>query len=100
MFWILDKKARAEAQKQMAIRWARRIATPWSQHMAYQMGVIDKDNWSGKLIMKTGLWISRLIGKHSRITETNNTVWLGYTMWMTFGVFWLLATVGNKNYDT
>jgi hypothetical protein len=35
MFWIQDKKIRNEKQREMATRWARRIATPWAQHMAY-----------------------------------------------------------------
>jgi hypothetical protein len=98
MFWIRDQQKRGEAQRSMAIRWARRIAAPWAEHMAYRMGVGKKDNSAGRLIMNTGMWISRIIGKHTKTNQSNNLV-LGYTMWLTFGVFWLLATLGNKNYE-
>ena len=93
MFWIRDKDRRNTAQKEMAISWARRIATPWAEHMAYTMGVGEKDNRAGRLIMKTGMWVSRMIGKYTKTTEPTKNVALGYIMWLTFGIFWLLAGV-------
>lgn len=93
MFWIRDKEQRNQAQRNMAINWARRIATPWAEHMAYIMGVGEKDNRAGRLIMKTGMWVSRMIGKYTKTTEPSKSVALGYVMWATFGVFWLLAGV-------
>jgi len=93
MFWIRDKDKRNQAQRNMAISWARRIATPWAEHMAYIMGVGETDNRAGKLIMKTGMWVSRMIGKYTKTTEPTKSVALGYIMWATFGVFWLLAGV-------
>lgn len=93
MFWIRDPVKRNEAQRNMAIAWARRIATPWAQHMAYVMGVESEDNRAGRLIMKTGRWVSRLIGRFSRTTQPSKSPALGYVMWLTFGVFWLLAGV-------
>jgi hypothetical protein len=93
MFWIRDKTLRNQAQRNMAINWARRIATPWAEHMAYIMGVGETDNRAGKLIMKTGMWVSRMIGKYTKTTEPTKSVALGYVMWATFGVFWLLAGI-------
>lgn len=93
MFWIRDKKKRAEAQRKMAIAWARRIATPWAHHMAYMMGAEQTDNKAGRMIMKTGMFISRMIGKYTKTTKPTKNVALGYLMWVTFGVFWLLAGV-------
>lgn len=93
MFWILDKEKRGEAQRKMAIAWARRIATPWAHHMAYLMGAEKTDNKAGRLIMKTGMFISRMIGKYTKTKEPTKNVALGYLMWVTFGVFWLLAGV-------
>jgi len=93
MFWIRDKQKRNDAQRAMAISWARRIATPWAQHMAFLMGVEKEDNKAGRLIMKTGMWISRMIGKYTKTTEPTKSPVLGYVMWATFGVFWLLAGV-------
>jgi hypothetical protein len=93
MFWIRDKDKRGQAQRELAIKWARRIATPWAEHMAYKMGVGETDNRAGRLIMTTGMWISRLIGKYTKTTEPSKSVVLGYVMWATFGVFWLLAGI-------
>lgn len=93
MFWIRDKQRRGDAQRNLAIKWARRIATPWAEHMAFKMGVGEHDNRAGRLIMKTGMWVSRMIGKYTKTTEPSKNVALGYVMWLTFGVFWLLAGV-------
>ena len=93
MFWIKDKDKRGQAQRELAIKWARRIATPWAEHMAYKMGVGETDNRAGRMIMTTGMWISRMIGKYTKTTEPSKSVALGYVMWATFGVFWLLAGI-------
>lgn len=93
MFWIRDKQKRGDAQRTLAIKWARRIATPWAEHMAHKMGVGEQDNRAGRLIMKTGMWVSRMIGKYTKTTQPSKSVALGYMMWLTFGVFWLLAGV-------
>ena len=47
-----------------AILCSRVIATPWANHMAYTMGVEEKDNLAGKVIMKVGLFISRIAGRN------------------------------------
>jgi hypothetical protein len=80
----------------MAISWSRRIATPWAEHMAYMMGVGVTDNRAGRLIMKTGIWISRLVGKYTKTTQPTKSVTLGYAMWGVFGLFWLLAGLNVK----
>lgn len=96
MFWIKDPEERAKKQRDMAIRWAHRIATPWSEHMAFQMGVVDKDNRAGRLIMKTGLAISKFIGKVTKTKEPSKSVSLGYAMWATFALFYILAGVKGE----
>lgn len=93
MFWIRDKNMRNEKQRNLVINWARRIATPWAEHMAHKMGVGKTDNRAGRLIMKTGLWISRTIGKYSKTTKPTKNITLAYIMWAVFGIFWLLAGV-------
>jgi len=92
MFWIRNKKLRGERQKEMAIRWARRIATPWAQHMAYKMGVLKEDSRAGRWIMNIGITVSKLIGKfikHSDKPSKNLT--LGYAMWGIFSILYLVA---------
>ena len=39
------------------------IATPWSKHMAYEMGVAKKPNLIGWVIMKAGMPLCRMIGR-------------------------------------
>ena len=96
MFWIRDKEKRGEAQRKLAISWARRIATPWAQHMAYKMGVEKKDSRAGRAIMKTGLVISRMIGKFSKADKPTKSVATGYAMWAAFGLFYILAGLKDK----
>jgi hypothetical protein len=96
MFWIKDKKARGEKQKALAISWAKRIATPWAQHMAYRMGIVPEDNRAGRTIMKFGLWLSRLIGKTTNTTTNTKSVKLGYSMWAIFGILYIMAGLKGK----
>lgn len=64
MFWVRNKEKRAKAQRNFFIKLTRHIATPWAYHMAYLMGYEPKDNFAGKLIMRSGLFISKLVGKN------------------------------------
>ena len=96
MFWIRDPEQRAKKQRELAIRWAHRIATPWAQHMAYKMNAVDTDSRAGRWIMRTGLAISKLIGKVTGSREPSKSVALGYAMWAVFAVFWLLAGIRGQ----
>jgi len=94
MFWIQDKKIRNEKQREMATRWARRIATPWAQHMAYKMGVLKEDNRAGRYIMNIGVAVSRLIGRFVKHTnQPTKNVAIGYAMWAMFGLLYVIAGV-------
>ena len=96
MFWIKDKKVRGEKQKALAISWAKRIATPWAQHMAYRMGTLPEDNRAGRMIMKVGLFISRIIGKKTNAITNKSSLKIGFGMWAIFGLFYLLAGIKRK----
>ena len=98
MFWIRDPQKRAEAQQELAIRWTRRIALPWAYHMAYIMGAHEKDNRAGRLIMKSGLAVSRLIGKlfkDKQQSKTKNT-FIGLAMCGVFAAFYVMAGLKDK----
>ena len=98
MFWIRDPQKRALAQKELAIKWARRIATPWALHMAYIMGVRADDNRAGRAIMKTGLFVSRVVGKlfkDQKQTPTTSTA-IGFGMWGVFALFYVLAGIKDR----
>ena len=62
MFWW-PKDVRKQAEKEATIKWSQKVAKPWSEHMAYLMGVLPNDNNVGRLIMKMGKPLSRLAGK-------------------------------------
>jgi hypothetical protein len=83
MVWIKDKEKRAEAQKQIATQWAYKIATPWSQHMAYLMGAVKSDNMMGRIIMKIGRPICKIVYfmPKKRIVPDVASTW---TMWFFF----------------
>jgi hypothetical protein len=94
MFWIQDKIERNARQKEMAVRWARRIATPWAKHMAYKMGVLKEDNRAGRYIMNIGIAVSRVIGKFVKHTnQPTKNVAIGYAMWAMFGLLYMIAGV-------
>ena len=93
MPWIKDKATRTQRQQELVTRWTVRIATPWAHHMAYLMGAEEQDNRAGKIIMNTGKFISRLVGRFSKTTEPSKNPATGYVLWATFGVFWLLAGI-------
>jgi hypothetical protein len=94
MFWIQDRIERNARQKEMAVRWARRIATPWAQHMAYKMGVLKEDNRAGRYIMTIGIAVSRIIGKFVKHTnQPTKNVAIGYAMWAMFGLLYMIAGV-------
>jgi hypothetical protein len=94
MFWIQNKDERNARQKAMAVRWAKRIATPWAQHMAYKMGVLKEDNRAGRYIMNIGIAVSRLIGKFVKHTnQPTKNVAVGYAMWAMFGLLYMIAGV-------
>jgi hypothetical protein len=54
MFWIKDKEIRRQKEIKFVTKWAHKIATPWSIHMAYLMGVVKEDDVVGKIIMNIG----------------------------------------------
>jgi hypothetical protein len=60
MFWV-KKEDRSLRQQELMIKVAYNIGTPWSQHMAYLMGAIPEDNLQGRILMKIGTTISRVV---------------------------------------
>ena len=93
MPWIKDDVQRKQRQQELVTRWTVRIATPWAEHMAYTMGANKQDNRAGRIIMKTGRFISRLVGRFSKSTKPSENTATGYVLWATFGIFWLLAGI-------
>jgi hypothetical protein len=99
MFWIKDKKKRNKKQKELSIKWARDIATPWAKHMAFLMGVEKKDNLAGKIIMTLGKPVCKVVGRWRTIFgESRKKAGLiqGYSLWLLFAIFRLITFIFDK----
>ena len=83
MFWIRDEEKRKAKQKEITTKWAYKIATPWSKHMAYLMGAVKTDNDVGRIIMKIGRPICKLVFllPKKRVVPDFVAAW---TMWVLF----------------
>ena len=66
MPWMTNE-AFSQAAKKWSIRWAKDIATPWAEEMAYQMGESLLPNNTGKAIMAIGTPICKAVGVWQRV---------------------------------
>jgi hypothetical protein len=62
MLWV-NKDNRKLKQKESTTKWAYKIATPWSEHMAYLMGAVKVDNQVGRILMIVGRPICKAVFK-------------------------------------
>ena len=94
MIWISDEQLRKQKQKESATKWAYKIATPWSEHMAYLMGAIKNDNDVGRIIM----FIGRLVCKVSFMLPKKFKMGVFGTcmMWTLFFGIYFYATGYSK----
>lgn len=89
MFWIRDKEKREEKQRNFFVNLTKTIATPWANHMAYLMGYERKDNRAGRWIMKSGMTISKFVGKFTN-TDKELSPWVAYPMLLVLGPYFRL----------
>ena len=66
MPWMSDEQFGKSAQR-WSTSWAKDIATPWAEHMAYKMGVVEKDNVTGRMITLVGIPICKAVGVWQRL---------------------------------
>jgi len=95
MFWIKDDVQRKNKQKEMVTKWTQRIATPWAEHMAYKMGVLEMDNKVGKFIMSVGFPICKIANVLINKNKKPNII-IGYSMWALFSVLYSISTIFKK----
>ena len=83
MVWIKDKKQRQKAQQKAMIDMAYKIGNPWSQHMAYLMGAVERDNAMGRILMNIGRPICRVVDMLPRVAKSQRKHGLPtvYTVW-------------------
>lgn len=53
MMWARNVVKYMKAKPQNT-KWIYKMVKPWTEHMAYEVGILPKDNWIGKLIHNVG----------------------------------------------
>jgi hypothetical protein len=93
MLWV-PKEQRKQKQKESTTDWAYKIATPWSKHMAYLMGAVNTDDEVGRLLMKIGRPICKLVFMLPKKYELG--LFGSYMMWvLCLGSYGLSSTYVN-----
>lgn len=82
MVWIKDPKVRSEKQAAAATTWAKKIALPWAEHMAYLMKAVPEDNLAGRITMAIGRPICKIVDMLPK--KENPGVGTTWTMWVLF----------------
>ena len=81
-----------------AVNWAQDIATPWAEHMAYQMGKVPNDNLAGRWIARTGIPICKAVGVWQRVFGSSRKpagVGKGVMLILVFILFKIVAELGR-----
>jgi hypothetical protein len=53
MMWARNVVKYMKAKPQNT-KWIYKMVKPWTEHMAYKVGTLPKDNWIGKIIHSVG----------------------------------------------
>jgi len=100
MVWIKNKEERQKAQQKAMIDMANKIGQPWSQHMAYLMGAVERDNFMGRILMNIGRPICRVVDMIPRIAKSKRKHGLPtvYTIWFfLFFSYYTASTITKLN---
>jgi len=65
MPWMTDAEF-SDAAREWSTAWAKDIATPWAEEMAYRMGRKDTGSLTGRMIMAAGIPICKAVGVWQR----------------------------------
>ena len=71
MPWMTDEQFAKSAQR-WSTSWAQSIATPWAEHMAYKMGIVEKDNVTGRMISLLGIPVCKAVGVWQKLFGPSN----------------------------
>lgn len=66
MPWIANEQERKLRQKEFATDILYRVGQPWSEHMAYIMGTLNRDNDYGRVLMSIGRPLCKFFGSIPR----------------------------------
>lgn len=64
--WLPESRSQ-QILKDWAIAWAKDIATPWAEEMAYSMGKTDQGSITGKMLTAAGIPICKAVGLWQRL---------------------------------
>ena len=92
MPWMSKEKFASAAQT-WSVTWAQDIATPWAEHMAYKMGVINKDNLTGRMISIVGTPVCKAVGMWQRLWGTSKSPAGFFTGLLLIPVFVLFKSI-------
>jgi len=95
MIWIRDPEKRRKRELELTTKITHRIATPWAQHMQYLMGMREKDNLAGRIIMGIGKPISKLISKLPRSKPLEEENISRFTSCAMIGLFFILYSISK-----
>ena len=95
MIWIRDLEKRRKRELELTTKITHRIATPWAQHMQYLMGMREKDNFAGKMIMAVGRPISKLVAKLPRSKPLAEENISRFTSCAMIGLFFVLYSISK-----
>ena len=104
MLWI-PKSRRARAQQDLMIELTHRVGSPWSEHMAFEMGAVSKDNQQGRILMKIGRFFCRAVNLIPKVpTKYKQSKWLmpysllsSYTIWFLLELSYYTSIVCIKS---
>jgi hypothetical protein len=97
-FWYRDPVVRSQKQIQWSTSWAKSIATPWAEEMAYRIGRREKGNWIGLAMMALGGPISIAVGLWQRVFGKSTKpagLGKGYMLVTVFVVLKTVVILGN-----
>lgn len=98
MFWIRDNEYRMHRQVKWSTEWAKQIAEPWAEEMAYRMGTRETGNNIGKALMLIGIPISKVVGVWQRVVGPSKKpagLIKGSMLVAVFCLLKAIVTVGN-----
>ncbi len=72
MMWAKNVVKFMKAKPQHT-KWIYKIVRPWTEHMAYEMGELPKDNWIGKIIHNVGKQYCYYV--YNKVMSKRNVVW-------------------------
>jgi hypothetical protein len=72
MMWA-KKVVQFMKEKPKYTKWIYKVVKPWTEHMAYEMGELPKDNWIGKIIHNVGKQYCYYV--YNKTMSKRNVVW-------------------------